>query len=296
VELLDADTPAGVRQAVCDNRAGFVHAVGNEAAYSFDRDDDIGETHTLVFNVGSDTDELTLADEPGELCDPFVRVVTLADGAVVWVAAQTFAALYNLADGALLGRQDFAPLFLTGPVRHVLLNNGTLIASGSVVDEVTGEATGIIVRRISDAALQPAVATVGLKNMIAGDPSGQAALFRATNGTFTLQRPIVDEDSEVVSYEERRRPVAFAAQLEPTRILVLHGDDADIENDVVVGMNDLGDVQIEGGALHEERRHNRFAVAFGRAIILAGNQEGHDVLVRDFDDAERGVLESRTTN
>ncbi len=349
IELLDNGVPAGGPQAVCDNGAGFVHAIGNDAAYSFSSEtlllnindrsfsangdpiiacdvEDVasvvvdGElklkdgavvvahgtcvgdeegTHTLVFNAGAENEE-KLEDEPGELCDPFVRVVTVEGGSVVWIATKSFAALYTL-DGTLLGRQPFAP-FLSGTVRHVLLDSGTLIASADGVDAETGDTNGVIIRRISDAALQPAVASVGLDNMIAGDPSGQAALFDLgdpDDGEFVLRVVKVgdlDDDDNVVSVDGKDKDVVFEAGFIPTRILVLGGDDDDRSNDVVVGMNDVGDVQVEGGKLFTSQPHNRFAVGFGRAIILAGNQVGHRVLVRAFSDAERALLEQRIAN
>lgn len=341
IEQLDDAVPAGLVQAVCDNRAGFVHSVGSVAAYNFDLDDlalvsnagfateaaaniacDVADlppetplreaegkvvvahgvcddgsgTHTVVLDLGGD-EELTLNDQPGELCDPFVRVVTFEDGSSrVWIATRTFASLYALnmddaEDGTLLGRQEYNP-DLTGPVRHVLLDDGALLVGGLLLDE-DGKQIGSIVRRSSaDDALQPAVPTT-LDLMIAGDPSGPSALFAEANATFTLRRPTVNND--VVGDDGENRPVRFAAGFVPTRILVLHGDDDDRANDVVVGMNDAGDVQIEGGELHTGTQRNGFAVAFGRAIILAGNLPGHDVLVRPFDDAELALLEQRTS-
>jgi hypothetical protein len=263
-----------------------------------------GETeHTVVFDVGGPR-ETILPAELGELCDPFVHVVTLADNSSrVWVATRTFAALYafNLDgrdDGALLDRTEFVPL-LEPPVSHVLLADGALIASG--FDDANNR-IGTIVRRISDAALQGAVPAVELDAMIAGDPSGEAALFEdeegnADDGRFTLRVPDVAEDSAVVTYPFSR-PVLFDTGFVPTRILVLRGDDADPNNDVVVGMDDAGRMQIEGGELQQTQR-NRFAVTFGRAVILAGDVAGaagvggHDVVVRAFDKAERDLLEAR---
>lgn len=332
-EIVDAFTPAGGPQAMCDNRAGFVHAVGLEAAYSFNpallalvsnqagfstngdtviacdvRDvieDGVlqvedgalvvahgicakGETtHTIVLDVG--TNQRTLDDEPGALCDPFLRVVTLDDGtSLVWIATREFAALYDFADGALLGRQDLDP-FLTGPVHHVLLDDGTLIASG--FDNPRESLLGSVVRRISDAALQPGEPTIGLDRMIAGDPSGVAALFDDAvldDGAFTLRVPKVD-DANAVS-DEASRPVQFEAGFVPTRIVVLGGDDDDFANDVVVGMDDAGFTQVEGGNKLNTGQ-NGIAIAFGRAVILAGNAAGHKVLVRNFDDDEVALLD-----
>lgn len=259
--------------------------------------------HTVI--VARQDGSVSVASFSGLVCLPFVRVVRVAEDErkrIAWVADATFAEIIDIdADPPVrIDDEPFEPPLAlggaAGNIVFVLSERGTLFARD-------GEGTVQSMTRASSTALAGA-RTIDddiLRKMIAADPSGGAALFaESVDGAgvaqppFTLGVPDLNDQGQVV-ITQRGTEVAFAPGFLPTRILVMYGDDDDRENDVVVAMDAGGRVHIEGAGLDgprtplvppPEQEHNVFALTFGRAIITAGGDPGHSVIVRGFDDAE----------
>lgn len=228
--------------------------------------------YELTIGLGSGNDTVVPTQE-GELCNPFVRVA----GDVIWVAGASFVTLHERTTGI---RIDRAALPLTSPVRHALVDDGTLIVQGRLA---TGSQATFIVRRIG-AAIQDGV-PVALDRFLAADPSGPSMFF--ADGSVRV--PVIgadDQGAAVVLFTSER---AAGLTIDPVHIVVISANDENPRRQRVVGLDATGLLQIEGEAEIATGRES-MAVTFGGALLLFGGAQGHDVLVAPLSAFERAAL------